>query len=755
MSAPHYITLVDLSGHSILLTDDTSPISRAVISQLKKYSSLALTVSPFPVPHHPPPSAIIHFAGFSSSPLANQTDFNSHLHELLLYCHTHPTKLVFVVPANYTALKHSAEMALLRFATESPLNYLVISLDSSAPLSQSAAQVVSRLVYGHRSPPPSSPPQPPPPPPVPVTRSHFSPWLLVPLLLVLPYFLVFLQILALSYTINCAVSSYTSDRLSATAACLHASQSLAQLLTPQIHYLPGMTTFAVFRGYPPATSLNLLTAFSLHVDALSQYAASVAASPPQLLDPSLPAESVDEFQSALKSFYQSSSHPPSYVFSLALRLESLHAFFSRLSDVSSSSPDFFPDGPINYLFLLQDSSELRPSGGFLDSFYVVTLDSGRITRVRSFTAAQADSQLKGQVSPPPALATALNENQWLLRDANWDPDFPTAANRIAWFVNKELSLPVSVVVATNTTIFPQLLAVFGPQHLTASASPVTSANFYSQYFSHLSLTASSSPFLLNLADSLARTHPRPTAAQMADLLLIFAQDLADRQILISPVSFSSPALTAGGWTGALLPSPCSSPLPCISDYYYPVFSNVGINKADRFISRAREISLQFSASLLTTTARLSLTNHSLASAPGGSYKNYFRLYLPLAAQIDSLSLDGHPLTKSAYTQSFDHGLLLLSLLDQIPPSGQSVLAVTYHQPLNSTAPFHYQLDLPPQPGLSLSSSLVTVNYPPSWQVISYNDSANPTAPVASPGRLRYNTPDASLSRLNLDITPSP
>ena len=67
--------------------------------------------------------------------------------------------------------------------------------------------------------------------------------------------------------------------------------------------------------------------------------------------------------------------------------------------------------------------ELRPTGGFIGSYAIMTFDKGRLAEIVVNDVYTADGQLKGHVDPPEPIRKYLGEGGWFLRDSNWDPDF--------------------------------------------------------------------------------------------------------------------------------------------------------------------------------------------------------------------------------------------------------------------------------------------------------------------------------------------
>src|SRR3989344_1624671 len=89
----------------------------------------------------------------------------------------------------------------------------------------------------------------------------------------------------------------------------------------------------------------------------------------------------------------------------------------------------------SYLVLVQDSTELRSSGGYLDTLAYITVSNARIISSPYFSPATPSKQI---------------------RDANTSPDFPTAAKEISRLFTRSTSLPVDYVIAVNLTTLSTL-----------------------------------------------------------------------------------------------------------------------------------------------------------------------------------------------------------------------------------------------------------------------------------------------------------
>lgn len=86
--------------------------------------------------------------------------------------------------------------------------------------------------------------------------------------------------------------------------------------------------------------------------------------------------------------------------------------------------------PKRYLILGQTSDELRGSGGFVSSAWILTFNAGQMSNVEYHDIVEIDDLdgLDLYPLPPDLLAQHMDAPVWLLRDAMWSPEYPVAAH---------------------------------------------------------------------------------------------------------------------------------------------------------------------------------------------------------------------------------------------------------------------------------------------------------------------------------------
>jgi hypothetical protein len=134
------------------------------------------------------------------------------------------------------------------------------------------------------------------------------------------------------------------------------------------------------------------------------------------------------------------------------------------------------DGPRNYLILIQNSAEIRATGGIPGALAVVTADDGRIALTDQGSATEM-----GKFDPP----LDVDEEQEqiytfrmaaYMQSANLTPDFPTAAHtaKEMWEQTHEGSR-IDGVIALDAVVLANILWATGPVDLGSFEDPAVSA----------------------------------------------------------------------------------------------------------------------------------------------------------------------------------------------------------------------------------------------------------------------------------------
>ncbi|MDA3839780.1 MAG: DUF4012 domain-containing protein [Patescibacteria group bacterium] len=115
-----------------------------------------------------------------------------------------------------------------------------------------------------------------------------------------------------------------------------------------------------------------------------------------------------------------------------------------------------------YLFVFQNNSELRASGGFIGSYALVDFSNGEIKNMEVPGGGSYDTEagLKEFIIAPEPLH--LVNPLWHFWDANWWPDFKKTAQKLMWFYERSGGPSVDGVISLTPTVVEDILGVIGP-----------------------------------------------------------------------------------------------------------------------------------------------------------------------------------------------------------------------------------------------------------------------------------------------------
>lgn len=391
-------------------------------------------------------------------------------------------------------------------------------------------------------------------------------------------------------------------------------------------------------------------------------------------------------------------------------------------------------GKRTYLLVFQNNMELRPTGGFIGSFGLLTFENGKLTDIKIEDVYTADGALKGHVDPPAAIKTHLGQEHWYMRDSNWNPDFRLSGRQIAWFLDKEIDTSVDGVMAVDVTFVKYLLDTVGSVQLPDYKKTINSENLYTESQNEAETdffpgSTQKRDFLGSLGRALLtklvtqKTYPN---AHLAENLF---KSLKERHLIIY---FEDQTLedevNMFGWGGQLaLPANCDR--ECIADFMLVVDANLGVNKANYYVTRKINDEVKFDIATLEHTTKITYKNSSPNSGGGGKwggdYKNYARVYVPQDAELVSAQVGDTRLTltedevatSSTATSGYENGWRVFSAWLTIPPQEEKTLTVSYTRPFpETTDSLRYVYKIQKQPGTEKEEFDLSLTFPNDWQI---------------------------------------
>ena len=306
--------------------------------------------------------------------------------------------------------------------------------------------------------------------------------------------------------------------------------------------------------------------------------------------------------------------------------------------------------PTSYLVLLGNDTEMRANGGFAGSYAKLSLSTKLTNNFALITNNSLDfqdiyvpnGQLAGHVTPPEPIQQAFGHGTWELANADWEPDFPTAAQNIRWFLDKGKEINPDILAIINLTTIKQVLNIVGSFPVPEYAANITPENLYlflqgkteTNFFPG---STQKKDTLTAVGQALIKKSKSLSLSKKLTIAHILYTDLINQNIMIHSSNTSFQAfLEQKKLAGVLSPE--------AFDTYSLIETNLGANKANQFVSRSTTHTITHSSS---STIRHQVTAHFTNSSPsanpnppvhyGGNYIAYLRFYIPTYAQNISLT----------------------------------------------------------------------------------------------------------------------
>lgn len=395
-------------------------------------------------------------------------------------------------------------------------------------------------------------------------------------------------------------------------------------------------------------------------------------------------------------------------------------------------------GAKRYVLFFYNNMELRPGGGFLGSFATVNFDNYTMKDLIVYDVYDADGQLKVHLEPPEAIRDHLQQPHWFLRDSNFSPDFPENVKNAQVFLEKEMGFATfDGAIGITTTGITNVIDAFGTLYVPDYKETVDKNNFYlkTQERAQTNFFPGSTQkksFLSALLQTMLANLGGVNKGALGRNML---QSLEEKHIVLN---FTDPTIqqtiTQTGWGGAILQSECIRNTTCISNSLIPIDANLGVNKANFFVSREFGINTQIDQD---GTVHNSFTSHIQNDSPdnefGGDYKNFFRLYIPRSATVKKVLVNGKEVND--FTEKSTAYFKSIELLVLTEKQSKDIVEVRYslNQKIKQGANT-YQLALQKQIGSLNTNVTMTVSLPKNITIKNKNYPA-----LEKNGTIAYNT----------------
>jgi hypothetical protein len=449
---------------------------------------------------------------------------------------------------------------------------------------------------------------------------------------------------------------------------------------------------------------------------------------------------INIFQKSLQDLYQIIPEKP-------VVLQKLRKNVSEQIDVLSNGKTILPllkdvlgiDGPKKYLLLFANNMEIRPGGGFIGSYGILTVNNFTIEKIEAFDVYDADGQLKTHIDPPLPIRKYLDQPNWYLRDSAFSLDFLENYNQAKMFLKEEMNLNgFSGGIIITTSAIQNILEAMDEIYLNDYSEKITKDNFYikAQLYAEKGFFPGSIQKKSFLGSLTRQILLNLDSASFSKMLKMLDRSLNEKQIaVVFEDQEIQKIFDSKYWSGkVILPVCLYQTSNCVIDYVFPVDANLGVNKSNFFVTKTFRLNTKISKNgLINNELVINIRNDSQNNIfPGGKYKNYFQLSLAPRSSISKITVN------NTLIESYDVKIdtyKTIGFLLEVKPQKSSEIKIVYklQQPLEKGEGI-YQLIFQKQTGSKNSDLSLNIKIPENMAIEGQNFS-----PIVKEGLIIYNT----------------
>jgi len=300
-----------------------------------------------------------------------------------------------------------------------------------------------------------------------------------------------------------------------------------------------------------------------------------------------------------------------------------------------------------FLLILQNNDELRPSGGFIGVYGLLTMKNGEISALSTDDSYHLDMPAalsdKWNLEPPAELKKYLKVKKWYLRDANWSPDWPTSARQIEQIYQGEnmavatATAPFTAIAAITPDLVSDLIALTGPLTVAGvtynaeNLQPLLQYNVEVAYKEDNIADWDRKTVINDLVAELRLKLSGLSPASWPALLKIVGDNIDAKNIQIYfPDAGRQGLVRALGAAGEVRQPE--------GDYLLVVDANLGAFKSDVAVKKNIDYLVKKTDGKLQASLSLNYRHEGSFDWRTTRYRSYTRVYAPLGSKL--LSLEG-------------------------------------------------------------------------------------------------------------------
>ncbi len=345
-------------------------------------------------------------------------------------------------------------------------------------------------------------------------------------------------------------------------------------------------------------------------------------------------------------------------------------------------------GPQTYLLVFLNNTELRPGGGFIGAYGVVTVDRA-VPHILKIEGTEILDNLAPQnfpSIPPKPMKDYLRVERWNFRDSNWSPDFVLSSQKSLDLYVKEQGIAakdIKGIIGFTPTLVENILKLTGP--ITVDGEVFDSSNFtekleyeveygYAEngkdFDERKKILSDLGPVLIDRLKITAVTH-------LSDYLALLEKMVAEKQLMAYSLDPSiQAALDKRGITGRMAETE--------GDYILWADANLASLKTDVVMKRHLNYTVMAtSTNRVMATASMVYNHTGVINWRTSRYQTYARIFVPEGSKllnVTSVSSRGITMTTSTADTGVENGRTWFGAPLLVEPKSTAELRFQYLLP---------------------------------------------------------------------------
>ena len=378
--------------------------------------------------------------------------------------------------------------------------------------------------------------------------------------------------------------------------------------------------------------------------------------------------------------------------------------------------------PSDFLIIMQNNDELRPSGGFIGVFGLLKSENGEIDHLQTYDSYHLDMPAVGlwKMEPPAAIKKYMKVQNWYLRDANWSPDWPSSARKIQEIYYgesqaiKQAAPNFTGVIGVTPQFVSDLLELVGPIEI--SGVVYTPENLqpllqYSVEVAYLEQDISQwdrKQVINELLEELKNRLMKMNTTRLPELFAILENNsqTKDLQLYFNNSAWQSLVKELGA-SGEVIKTN--------TDYLLVVDANLAAFKSDSVLKKDIDYLVSFDNNSANANLELSYQHQGGFDWRTTRYRSYTRVYVPRGSTLGTITASGKINLESNSISSYDDLSLdktVFAFFFSLEPGTEGKINLSYKLPVsiaNSWSSSEYKLNIQKQAGRRTNSFEAIIN----------------------------------------------